>query len=142
MLVVCGISDAEWLLENWRTMFPGAPMPLQPDASSRTGTYKDRVKALLLDLPASMAEISAEQVAAHLGPKAWRAISKDIVTKRFREKTLPALGWKFETRGRGRGARGWFVRSEATLLRERELKATPSALLSLPRLEQPQAAAA
>jgi hypothetical protein len=78
MLVVCGISDADWLLENWAAMFPGALPPVQPDASSRTGTYRDRVKAYLHDLPASVAEVSAEQVAAHLGPKAWRDISGQI----------------------------------------------------------------
>jgi hypothetical protein len=79
MLVVCGISDAGWLLENWATMFPGAPSPVQPDASSRTGTYRDRVKAYLHDLPASVAEVSVEQVAAHLGPKAWRDVSARIM---------------------------------------------------------------
>jgi hypothetical protein len=113
MLVVCGISDAEWLLENWRTMFPGAPMPLQPDANSRTGTAKDRTKAFLLDLPASVLEIAAEQVAVHLGSKPWRAISSNLMAKRFREVTLPAIGWRYETRRVGRSTTGWFVRSEA-----------------------------
>ena len=51
-------------------------------AASRTGTYRDRVKAYLHDLPASLAEVSAEQVAAHLGQKAWRDISGQIMTKR------------------------------------------------------------
>jgi hypothetical protein len=110
MLVVCGISDADWLLENWTTMFPGAPPPVQPDASSRTGTYRDRVKAYLHDLPATVAEVSAEQVAAHLGPKAWRDISGQIMIKRFRKVTLPALGWSVEVRGRGRSRQTWFVR--------------------------------
>jgi hypothetical protein len=112
MLVVCGISDADWLLENWAAMFPGAPPPVQPDASSRTGTYRDRVKAYLHDLPASVAEVSAEQVAAHLGPKAWRDVSARIMTKRFREVTLPALGWSVEVRGRGRSKATWFVRAQ------------------------------
>jgi hypothetical protein len=110
MLVVCGISEADWLLENWVTMFPGAPPPVQPDASSRTGTYRDRVKAYLQGLPASVAEVSAEQVAAHLGPKAWRDISGQIMNTRFRKVTLPALGWCVEVRGRGRSRQTWFVR--------------------------------
>jgi hypothetical protein len=33
MLVVCGIAEADWLLENWAIMFPGAPAPVQPDAT-------------------------------------------------------------------------------------------------------------
>jgi hypothetical protein len=112
MLVVCGISDADWLLENWTTMFPGAPPPVQPDASSRTGTYRDRVKAYLHDLPTSVAEVSAEQVAAHLGPKAWRDVLARIMTRRFRQVTLPALGWSVEVRGRGRSKATWFVRAQ------------------------------
>ena len=110
MLVVCGIAEADWLLENWATMFPGAPAPVQPDATSRTGTYRDRVKAYLIDQPTSVAEVSAQQVAAHLGPKAWRDISKDIMTKKFREVTLKALGWSVEVRGSSRSKATWFVR--------------------------------
>jgi hypothetical protein len=110
MLVVCGISDAEWLLENWRTMFPGAPMPLQPDVNSRTGTAKDRTKAFLTEHPAEVVEISAETLAKHLGTKPWKDISSNLMTKRFRETTLPALGWRYETRRVGRSSVGWLVR--------------------------------
>jgi hypothetical protein len=110
MLVVCGISDADWLLENWATMFPGAPFPVQPDANSRTGSYKDRVKAYLREQPATALEVSAELVARHLGSKPWREISAQLMTKKFREVALKTLGWKFETRGKGRGATSWFVR--------------------------------
>jgi hypothetical protein len=113
MLVVCGIAEADWLLENWETMFPGASRPKLPDVNSRTGTKRDRVKALLgQDLRPMVLEVPAEQVASNLGSKAWRDMSKDIMTKKFKEVTLPALGWKYETRGKGRGATSWFVRCE------------------------------
>jgi hypothetical protein len=112
-MVVCGLAEADWLLENWGAMFPGAPRPEQPDVNSRTGTKRDRVKALLRqDLPPTVLEVPAEQVASNLGSKAWRDISKDIMTKKFKEATLPALGWKYETRGKGRGATSWFVRCQ------------------------------
>jgi hypothetical protein len=67
----------------------------------------------LHDLPALVAEVSAEQVAAHLGPKAWRDVSARIMTKGFRQVTLPALGWSVEVRGRGRSKASWFVRAVA-----------------------------
>jgi hypothetical protein len=69
-------------------------------------------EAYLHDLPASVAEVSAEQVAAQVGPKAWRDVSARIMTKRFRQATLPALGWSVEVRGRGRSKASWFVRAE------------------------------
>jgi hypothetical protein len=70
------------------------------------------VKAYLHDLPASVGEVSAEQVATHLGPNAWRDVSARIMTKRLRQVTLPALGWSVEVRGRGRSKASWFVRAE------------------------------
>jgi hypothetical protein len=35
-----------------------------------------------------------------------------VMTKRFRQMTLPALGWSVEVRGRGRSKATWFVRAE------------------------------
>jgi hypothetical protein len=66
MLVVCGIAEADWLLENWATMFPGAPAPVQPDATSRTGTYRDRVKAYLLEQPARQCCTHDRQIPSQL----------------------------------------------------------------------------
>jgi hypothetical protein len=110
MLVVCGINDDEWLLQNWSALFPKAPRPLQPDANSRTGTYKDRARAFLSEQPAEVTELSAETLARHLGTKPWKDITKTLMTRRFRETTLPAIGWRYETPRIGRSSKGWFVR--------------------------------
>jgi hypothetical protein len=46
-LLVCGLGDHYWLLENWQEAFPGAPAPVLKVEDTDSGTYAQRVLALL-----------------------------------------------------------------------------------------------
>jgi hypothetical protein len=102
-LLVCGLANYSWLLENWQEAFPGAPAPVLKVEDTESGTYAQRVLALLSrpDTPDRVATRDLD-----LG-KPWREISKDVITPAFR-RTLGTLGWTYAGRGRGGAA---FVRN-------------------------------
>jgi hypothetical protein len=43
----CSLANHSWLLENWQEAFPGAPAPVLKVEDTESGTYAQRVLALL-----------------------------------------------------------------------------------------------
>jgi hypothetical protein len=105
-LLVCGLSDDQWLWENWGEMFPGAPAPVlnSPNRASapkgKGGGYKQdwagRLRELLTQ-PGLPHRISTRWIGEQWGVL-WRNVQKQALA------ALPALetaGWAYQ-RGRGR----------------------------------------
>jgi hypothetical protein len=90
-LLVCGIHDDAWLWENWKEMFPDAPLPAV-DISKRAaapakGSYKKDWAGKLRDLlaqPNLPDRVSTRWIGEQLGRK-WSLIRKEALA------ALPAL---------------------------------------------------
>jgi hypothetical protein len=97
--VVCGLSDPQWLLENFNVMFPGAPPPVLEAPRGKQGkqTYQARLIDLLTssDTPDT---VSTAWVGQRLG-RPWRDISRKVMTPAFK-KALAAIGWSYGGRGK------------------------------------------
>jgi hypothetical protein len=96
-LLVCGISDDAWLLENWREMFPGAPPPtlIAPQTRQRKpkGSKQDWAGRLreLLAQPGLGNEVNTRWIGEQWGVE-WRKVSKEALKAM---PVLKALGWTY-----------------------------------------------
>src|SRR4029077_17224524 len=75
-LLVCGIHEDAWLWENWKEMFPGAPLPVasspkRGEAPAEEGRYKDWAGRLreLLAQPNLPEEVSTQWIGEQWGVK-------------------------------------------------------------------------
>jgi hypothetical protein len=88
-MVVVYSGDIDPLRQNLRKMFPG--VKLVDETGWKPRTYTERIMALLDGAPPSVWKINTDDMAAALGAKSWRSISRSVPTSA----DLACIGWKY-----------------------------------------------
>jgi hypothetical protein len=88
-MVLVYSGDIDLLRRNLRKMFPGAK--LVDETGWKPRTYTERIMATLDGTPRSVWQINTDDMAAALGAKSWRSISRLVPTSA----DLAAIGWEY-----------------------------------------------